>query len=62
MPDYKKGMRLIYYESRELEIVNPEASIQKGEPFAEFYFHNIYELAELIKTSPEATRKLKELL
>lgn len=57
MCDYKKGMKLVYYESRELEIIDSESPV-----FAEMYFRNIYELAELIKTSPEAAKKLKELI
>jgi len=54
MVDYNKDLKIIYYESRELEIA-------EGNKY-HFYFHNIYELAELIRTSPEAAKKLKELI
>ena len=52
---YNKDMKMVYYESREIEILDNEQNPQ-------FYFENVYQLIDLIKTSPELTKKLKDLL
>lgn len=52
---YNKDLKIVYYESREIEILDKEQRPQ-------FYFENIYQLADLIKTSPELSEKLKNLL
>ena len=52
---YSEGSKIMYYESREIEILDKEQNPQ-------FYFENIYQLVDLIKTSPELSKKLKNLL
>lgn len=52
--EYKKGMKIIYYESRDIEVINNRDYI--------ISFENIYQLAELLNTSPELATKLKDLL
>lgn len=55
--NYKKGMKIVEYtESKEIEIISEDMSKWY------FYFQNVSELAELIKTSPKLAKKLKELL
>jgi len=52
--EYKKGMKVVYYESRDIEIISGSDYIMS--------FENIYQLAELLNTSPELASKLKGLL
>ncbi len=57
MADYKKGMKAIFYtETDEIEVID------ENDVKALFYFHNKYELAELINSSPRLAKELKELL
>ena len=56
--EYNANMKIILYDSREIEIVENIDNLKKWL----FYFKNITELAELINTNPNLAKKLKELI
>lgn len=57
--EYNENMKLVWYtQSKEIEIVEGELPNRQWH----FYFSNIYDFAELIKSNPELAKELKELI
>jgi len=56
-------MKFVYYDSKEIEIVESEFRMSKGKDLVEdkqfvFYFKDISELVDLINTSPKLKKEL----
>jgi hypothetical protein len=66
--EYNKNMKFVWYtESKEIEIVesifhfDESKALRESKQFV-FYFRNINELAQLIKSNPKLAKELKELI
>lgn len=58
MVDYNENMKLVWYKSEEIEVVE---EIKDNKSY-HLYFHNIYDLVDLIKTNPKLAKELKNQL
>jgi len=58
MVDYNENMKLVWYKNGEIEI---EENFEDNKKWY-FYFRNIYELVDLIKTNPNLAKELKNQL